>query len=165
MALVVETKDIKIYQGEAKDWLGFEPIDLVFTNPYGPLPRSLYGHPMVIHQWVHRRKEAEEWTGNKLTHHIGIWNRNKEAFWSANILPKDRHFVDIGEFVPEQPGWYPEAMVRRLLKMYGRDGWTIWDGFMGRGTVGKVAVELGMKYVGIERLSSHITIAREYLNV
>jgi DNA methylase len=160
---IVRTDQLTIYHGLAKDWEGEEPIDLVFTNPYGKLPPSLHQHPMIIHQWIHRRHQAEEWCGNKLTHCIGAWNKNKEAFWSANM--DQTIFVNIREFVPETPGWYPEAMVRRLLRTFGRPGQTVWDGFMGRGTVGKIALELDMKYVGVEELSAHILIAREYLNV
>lgn len=161
--LVVSTRNITIYKGLAQDWKGTEPIDLVFTNPYGALPESLQMHPMVIHQWIHRRHQAEKWCGNKLVHCVGAWNKGKEAFWTANM--DQRVFVPISEFVPEPEGWYPEAMVARLLKTFGRPGYTIWDGFMGRGTVGKIAIELGMNYVAVEELDAHIAIAREYLHV
>lgn len=162
MKPIVATDTITIFQGEARDWTG-HGIDLVFTNPYGPLPAGLRDHPMVIHQWIHRKAEAEIWCGNALDHCVGTWNRFREAFWSANIDPEQ--CVSIDEFVPEQPGWYPEEMARRLLTVFGEPGMTVWDGFMGRGTVGKIAVELGMQYVGVERLDSHLAIAREYLNV
>lgn len=163
MTLVVQTKDITIYQGDAQDWPGHEHIDIVITNPYGPLPISLRHHPMVIHQWVHRKRAAEEWSRNRLTHLVSKWNHKKEAFWSANIDQKIIMHLD--DYVPEQPGWYPEEMALQIVKVFGRPGQTIWDGFMGRGTVGKVATQLGMKYVAVEQLSKHISIAREYLNV
>lgn len=163
MRPVVSTESVTLYLGDAENWPGVEPIDLVFTNPYGPLPLGLRDHPMVIHQWAHRKRQAEAWTRNRLTHVVGSWNRKKEVFWSANIDQKIT--VNIEEFVPEQPGWYPEEMAERLLKVFGRPGYTIWDGFMGRGTVGKIARKLGMKYVGVEQLPEHLTLAREYLNV
>ncbi len=163
MIRVAQTDMLTLYHGNAQDWEGEEHIDLVFTNPYGPLPVSLQDHPMIIHQWVHRKRAAEAWCRNKLTHTVGLWNHNREAFWSANM--EQRITVNVAEFVPEQPGWYPEAMAMRLLKVFGRPGFTIWDGFMGRGTIGKMANKLNMRYVGVEQLDAHLSIAREYLNV
>jgi hypothetical protein len=159
---IVQTADITIYQGEAAHWSGLETVDLVLTNPYGFLPLGLASYPMVIHQWVHRRQEAEIWCYNELRHCVGMWNDSREAFWSAH-LPEIT--VDVCGFRPEPGGWYPEDMVRRLLMAYATEGQTIWDGFMGRGTVAKIARELGLKYIGVERLSAHIEIAREYLGV
>jgi hypothetical protein len=159
---IIRTDSLVIYQGEAIDWPGEEHIDLVFTNPYGPLPTSLHGHPMVIHQWVHNHRQAELWCGNRLKHCVGLWNRNREAFWSTIT----QHLsVDIAAFVPEEAGWYPEEMVRRLLTVFGRPGFTVWDGFMGRGTIGKITLEYGMSYVGIERLSAHVALALDYLEI
>lgn len=163
MERVVQTENMTIYKGNAVDWKGDEAIDLVFTNPYGRLPKNLIDHPMVIHQWAHRRRQAEEWVGTKFAYTIGEWNRKRETFWGVNMT--QRITVNIEEFVPEPMGWYPEAMVERLMKVFGRPGYTIWDGFMGRGTVGKIATEMGMKYVAVEQLPSHIKIAREYLGV
>jgi hypothetical protein len=163
MIPVVQTKDITIYQGDAQDWDAREHIDIVITNPYGPLPLSLRHHPMVIHQWIHRKREAEQWCRNPLRHLISKWNHEKEAFWSANMEQKILMHLD--DYVPEQQGWYPLAMALQIVKVFGRPGMTIWDGFMGRGTIGRAAVSLGMKYVGVEQLPHHITLAREYLDV
>lgn len=160
---IVRTSELVLYHGLAQDWDGKEEIDLVFTNPYGPMPKSLVNHRMVIHQWVHRKREAERWCGNDLRHCIGTWNIGREAFWSANIFPEV--VVDIARFRPEDAGWYTEEMVKELLTVFGRPGWTIWDGFMGRGTIGKIALSLGMRYVGVEELERHLIIARRYLDV
>lgn len=163
MIQIVSTDQCTIYQGDAQDWPGDENVDIVITNPYGPLPMSLQHHPMVIHQWIHRKRAAEQWCRNPLRHLISKWNHEKEGFWSANIAPPVIMHLD--DYVPEQPGWYPEEMALQLVKVFARPGQTIWDGFMGRGTVGKMAMHLGMKYVGVEQLPAHIKIAREYLDV
>jgi len=135
MERIISTPDITIYQGLAAEWPGDEHIDLVFTNPYGYLPSSLVNHPMVLHQWIHRKRQLEVWAENLLTHCVGVWNHEREAFWSAHY---PRRTIDISEFVPEPGGWYPEDLVRRLLPQFVCPGQTVWDGFMGRGTVAKV---------------------------
>lgn len=159
---VVQTPDVIIYHGKAEQWQGKEKIDLVLTNPYGPMPPNLIDHPMVIHQWVHRKAEAMRWSLNTLRHCVGTWNGGREAFWSGNM---PEQVVDISEFVPEPGGWYPEAMVRRLLTAFAVEGQTVWDGFMGRGTVAKICREMGLKYVGVEELSAHVALALDYLEI
>lgn len=163
--LVIDTPDIKIYEGLAEQWEGREHVDLVLTNPYGPMPTGLRGTPMIIHQWVHRKEEAERWCGNKLDFLVGTWNKGQEAFWSANIEHPTEMSGLIGAYNPEPGGWYPEHMVRMILQHFALPGQTIWDGFMGRGTVGKIARELGMHYIGVEQLPTHIALARGFLSL
>lgn len=161
MKLVYDTPDCRIYEGLAEDWHGDEQIDVVFTNPYGALPRSLHRHPMIIHQWLHRKAQAEAWCGNALPFLVSVWNRGQEAFWTANT--KHPMTVDLEEFVPVSPGWYPEELVRRIFDAYIVPGTTVWDGFMGRGTIAKVAHENGVRYIGVEQLPNHIELALRYL--
>ena len=167
---VVQTDTMTLYLGDAADWPGRylipEHVDLILTNPYGPLPIALNGFPLIAHQWRHRKAEAEIWCHTALTHEVGRWNQGREAFWSAN-LPDDlaAKTVDLSAYAPEPGGWYPEQLVRDLLTVFAKPGMTIFDGFMGRGTVGKIAVEMGMRYIGVEQLESHLALARLYLNV
>lgn len=160
--LVIAGDGVRVYHGKAEDWDGGESIDLVFTNPYGPMPAALRDTPALYHQWVHRKPELERWVGRGDLELVGTWNDGREAFWCANLpcIP-----VDVSEFRPEHGGWYPLELVRRLLAVYGQPGMTIFDGFMGRGTVGKVARELGMNYVGVEELAAHLGLAVEYLGI
>ena len=161
--LVLDTPDIRIYHGLAEDWRGPEQIDFVFTNPYGPLPVSLFRKPMIIHQWVHRKNEAEHWCGNRLDTLIGLWNDGREAFWAANL--PDAHPLALAKFKPEPGGWYPEELVWRIFDAHIERGQTVWDGFMGRGTIAKIARYLKSPYVGVEQLAKHIDIAKDYLGL
>lgn len=176
--LVMETPHVRLYRGKAETWRGPEMIDLVFTNPYGPLPASLHHMPMIVHQWVHRADELRAWIGGAELHVLSGWNRDdagtfRECFYMANmeagdgepIIERLREEGGIAEFKPEPGGWYHEGMVRRLLASVdtGLRPFTIWDGFCGRGTVGKVAVSMGMKYVGVDQLDTHLTLAKNFL--
>lgn len=155
-----------IYHGEAVDWPGAEPIDLVLTNPYGPLPRSLEGKPMLLHQWAHRRSELASWAcvPESALQLVGSWNDDRECFWALNMPPLGGKTLGaMRGFRPEPGGWYPLELPVLLLEMFGRAGDVVWDGFMGRGTVGLAAYLRGMRYVGVEQLESHITLARDYL--
>lgn len=177
--LVIESPHLKIYHGRAEDWQGDEQVDLVFTNPYGPLPRQLAGVPMILHQWVHRSDELAKWVGvdEGDLQLLGKWNRDREAFWCLNMAPFP---VKIAQFSPEPGGWYPPWMVDEILGQYWarRQGWTdeaykarngrpftIWDGFMGRGTLARIlrARDFRTVFVGVEELGAHIDLAAEYL--
>lgn len=163
--LVHQAPGLRIYRGEAVDLpddVTAMSVDLVLTNPYGPLPPALHSKPMLIHQWRHRKAEAERWCGNALAE-ISGWNDDREVFWCANlgaVIP-----VDLHDLRPEPPGWYPLDLPLRLLRAYGSPGITVWDGFMGRGTVARACRELGMQYIGVERLQQHLDIAFDYLGV
>ena len=52
-----------------------------------------------------------------------------------------------------------------LIEMYTSPGQTVWDGFMGRGTIGKMCIETGRKYVGVEELPQHVGLALDYLEL
>lgn len=165
MERIINTPDACLYLGRAEDWPNIEYVDLVLTNPYGPLPIGLQKTPMVIHQWEHRQSDAEKWCGNRLDYRIGTWNRGREAFWAARFAPRVPPNVYLDDLVPEKAGWYPEDLVRRICEKYVKPGMVVWDGFMGRGTVGKFVRAAGARYIGVEQLPEHMALAREFLNV
>lgn len=163
-----QSEELTIYHGNAEDWPGEERVDLVLTNPYGPLPASLYGAPMIVHQWDYNRVLLQRWIGGAELELISLWNNGREAFWAANMPPLQ---LDLTGFRPEPGGWYPlEVPVRLLQAWWERDAdrsrkATIWDGFMGRGTVAKAALSMRQHYVGVEQLGVHIEIAAKYLGL
>ncbi len=161
--LLVDSPGLRIYHGKAEEWAGQEPIDFVFTNPYGPMPRCLRRTPMIIHQWVKNKVAAETWCGNELPFLVSLWNKDQEAFWGANL--PFRYPLDLRTYTPVSPGWYPEGLVQDIFEAYLRPGMTVWDGFMGRGTIAKIAQEQSVNYVGVEELSKHIAIAARYLDL
>lgn len=178
--LVIQSPGLKIYHGHAETWPGAETIDLVFTNPYGPLPRSLAGKPMIVHQWTRRLEELAAWchtTPEKLRP-LGTWNRGREGFYTLNLEPFP---VNIERFNPEPGGWYPPWLVDEIFGQFWAHRWydpekeeerrkadhkfTVWDGFMGRGTLARVmgARSHELRFVGVEELGRHIDVALEYL--
>lgn len=160
MKQIYADASLTLYQGEAADYPGPAP-DLILTNPYGPM--GLRATPALLHQWVHRQGELERWTGRQDLQLVGTWNDGREAFWASGMAARP---VDLSDLRPEPGGWYPEALVNRLLAAYAPAiGSTVWDGFMGRGTVAQVARARGLRYIGIERLAAHLRLAQAYLGL
>lgn len=151
--------------GDSVDYLG--DADLVFSHLYGPLPPQLIGKPAIINVFGNKREKAEEWCGAAL-HEVSKWgNGLTNTIYVANRTVPN---VDLSAFVEDEfepgRGWFPEEMVRLLFtwsQIFTDD--TVFDGFMGRGTVGKIALDVGFRFVGIDRDPARVDIAREYLNV
>lgn len=166
---------ITVEQGDASNWQG--DADAVFTHPYAPLPASLHGKPSIINlfhpqgQWEKLRKyQAEEWLGDHDIHQIGQWGRGlRNTVYVANLEPRKVKLDDLieDEFEPNI-GWFPLELPFRLLKAYAdiiKPGMTVWDGFCGRGSVGKVCQEFGTSYIGLDVDPSRVKLAREYLGL
>lgn len=58
------------------------------------------------------------------------------------------------------PCQFPEELARRLILAFSDEGDTVMDPFMGSGTVGAVAKELGRNFVGIEMSDTFMKIAK-----
>jgi hypothetical protein len=158
---------ITLICANASQWSGPIP-DLVFTNPYAPFPACVRGVPAIISLFEgkgDRKALGEEWLGVPLTK-LGRWGDGLKN--SIYITPNmSRRNVKISDLVCEPGhGWMPLELPLRLLDAYThklRDGAVIWDGFCGRGTIGKAALMLGYSYIGIDNNPARIEIARAYL--
>jgi len=149
---------------DASQWSG--DADLIFTGPYAPLPECLRGKPAIISNFAHRKELCERHIGGEL-HEFGSGSNGlRSRIWVSNlpIIKIDLEDLIEEEFVPGR-GWFPLDLPLRLLSVYGRKGMTIWDGFMGRGTVGKACQMLDMNFIGLDIDPDRVQIAREYLNI
>lgn len=142
------------YEGEA---------DFVFSHLYGPLPAHLIGLPIIANQ-IGTKKEAERWAGCKLAK-VGEWGRRiKNEVYVGNMESRP---IDLDGLIEEEIrpgiGFFPLELVLRLLVEFSWLGALVFDGFMGRGTVGKAALELGMEFVGIDIDHDRVKMAQAYL--
>lgn len=61
----------------------------------------------------------------------------------------------------EHPAIFPEALARDHILSWSNEGDTVLDPFLGSGTTGKVALQIGRKFIGIEREPSYLEIAQQ----
>ena len=166
---VIDQPGLRLGLGDSFNYQG--DADLVFTDIYGPLPPQLIGKPAIINCFGSKKARAEEWCGAELqdvskwarglTNTIYVANFNSDWAWPsvANLIED--------EIAPGR-GWFPEALVDVLLanlpgSLRFQSALTVFDGFMGRGTVGRVARQKDMQFVGIDRDPARVTIAKGYL--
>lgn len=157
---------VRLSRGDARLWEG--EADLVFTHPYGPIPECLKGRPMLLNLFGDKLEQATRWAGADLEV-VSRWGKGlRNTLYCANV---ERRAVDLTDLVEDNTGlepgkgWFPLELPMRVLRAYGEPGWTVWDGFMGRGTVGRACQIRGLSYIGIDIDPQRVEIARKYLGM
>lgn len=81
----------------------------------------------------------------------GEFVRNKRDVWAIPTQPvSDAHFAT-----------YPEKLVEPCILAGSREGGIVLDPFFGSGTTGRVAVQHGRKFLGIELNPDYVEIAKK----
>ena len=165
--------DCVLICGDASTYSG--RADFIFTHPYASIPVQLRELPAIINlftppgQREAREAQAMDWLDSLLAP-IGSWGRGgTNTVYVSNLEVRALDLSDLVE-VEIEPGrgWFPLDLPARLLDLYADElpaGSVVWDGFCGRGTVGKAALQRGLRYVGIDRDEQRIHIARDYLGL
>lgn len=163
---MVDQPGLRLGLGDSVNYEG--DADLVFSHLYGPLPKQLIGKPAIINLYGNKKAKAEEWCGAELFE-VSKWAKGlTNTIFVANmpIVPAhDLRGLIEDEFTPGR-GWFPEELCEVMLTGSPalRYGGVVFDGFMGRGTVGRVARRLGNQFVGIDRDPSRVEIAKDYIS-
>lgn len=63
------------------------------------------------------------------------------------------------------PAVFPESIARDHILSWSNEGDTVFDPFTGSGTTGKMALQQGRKFIGIERDPSYFAIAQQRISV
>ena len=129
----------------------------VFWPWYGPAPADDFGAVHIWHKAVPIHPNSK--TGNIAGHHyerIFAYNCGKksEVFRHAAIMP---NFAACADEFAEHPTQKPLSLTLALVSRL--KGETILDPFMGSGTTGVAAVQMGRKFIGIEREPKYFDIA------
>jgi hypothetical protein len=161
MQWVVDRPGLKLGLGNSQTFDG--DADLVFTHPYCILPKCLKGKPAIINIVTQKKAMAEAWVGAELVEVTTWGGKVQNTVYVANMEPVEVDCTDLveDEFQPRR-GWFPLELPLRLLRAFRASG-TIWDGFMGRATIGRACEALGLGYIGIDMNPERVAIAREYL--
>jgi len=94
------------------------------------------GHEMMVAAWY--GKGHSSWNGGGKP---GVFTYNKNTVGS------------------EHPTQKPLPLMKRLVELFTNEGQTILDPFMGSGTTGVAAVQMGRDFIGIEREEKYFDIA------
>lgn len=164
---MVDHPGLRLGLGDSVNYTG--DADLVFSHLYGPLPKQLIGKPAIINLYGNKKAIAEEWCGAEL-HEVSKWAKGlTNTVYVANVGPISK--VDLtdlieDEFAPRR-GWFPLELCLRMfdavLRGTASSGDLVFDGFMGRGTVGRMCQSVGVGFAGIDRDPERVQIAKEYL--
>jgi DNA modification methylase len=154
--------------------------DIIWSKP-NPMPESVTDRPTKAHEYVFLltksaryfydadavAEPAQDWgtrdrtngkyhsEGTGLNPHTGLLRsydtRNLRSVWSIATQPySGAHFATM-----------PPELARRCIKAGSKAGDTILDPFSGSGTTGKVALELGRRYIGLELNPAYIELSQE----
>jgi hypothetical protein len=155
----IDKPELKIGLGDSINYNG--DADLVFSHLYGPLPPQLIGKPAIVNLYGNKKERAEQWVQAELIE-VSKWGRGlTNTIYAVNHAAPELDLSDLTEEEFERGrGWMPVELPLRVLKHYSG---VVWDGFMGRGTIGKVARDLGLSFVGIDRDPKRVALAMEYI--
>lgn len=171
---------ITLINGDSSKYTG--TADLVFTNPYAPLPKQLHKTPAIINLFAPTRTDMvtrKDWAqrrflgGAKLVP-VSRWGHHHlNQVFVANMPVVEVDLTDLVEDTTDAPpgwGWFPHALVIRMLRAYGlenggeRKRRLVWDGFAGRGTVGVGCAAMGYDFIGIEKDLAIYQLMQRYLH-
>lgn len=168
---VVDKPGVRLGLGDSVNYDG--DADLVFTHLYGPLPKQLIGKPAIVNLYGNKREAAERWCGAELVE-VSKWGRGlTNTVYVANIdagpaalrCHWEAALPDFRDLQEDADGWFPDELCMRCLRAWGGGMLpvTVFDGFMGRGSVGRACAQLGLNFVGIDRNPDRVEMAAEYL--
>lgn len=172
----------RLYTGDSSRWKAEdgELPDVVFSTIYGPLPKELHHLPMIIniyhpvgHSWKERWTERREWCGGESEFEvISCWGGDlRNTVYSYNLPKRMRRLNALKEdlsAVSFNTGWFPVRLPLEVMDLYSdifKPGVTVWDGFCGRGTVGKACQMLDLNFIGVEIDPVHMREAQAFLGV
>ena len=163
-----------------------EPVDLVCTDP--PYGIGIAANPVrqkhekldwdaappsddLIAQCIAAGQNAIVWGGNYFrlppTQRILVWDKMQPADFSLAMLemawtnltgPAKMYKQSVTSYPKEHPTQKPDGLMKWCLSFLP-DAQTILDPFMGSGTTGVAAVQMGRDFIGIEREEKYFDIA------
>ena len=126
--------------------------DIVWNKP-NCQPESVKDRPTRSHEYLFLFSKSEHY---RYDHRAvrGPNNRNTRTVWDINTFAiRAAHFAT-----------FPPALVKPCIGLSTRTGDLVLDPFIGSGTTGVVAYDLGRRFVGIELNPEYIHIAERRLN-
>jgi site-specific DNA-methyltransferase (cytosine-N4-specific) len=125
--------------------------DCIWNKPNAQ-PESVKDRPTRSHEYLFLLSKSERYIYNDDVER-GPNDRRLRTVWDintqANGIP---HFAT-----------FPPALVRRCLSLTTSEGAWVLDPFIGSGTTGVVALQMGLRVVGVELNPEYVSIASELM--
>ena len=131
--------------------------DIIWHKP-NCQPESVKDRLTVSHEYLFMFSKEERYQFDqeaiRETRKDGAGFKNKRSVWSINTEAyADAHFAV-----------FPTELVRPCILAGSRAGDVVLDPFLGAGTVGLVAAELGRRCIGIELNEDYVVMARRRIS-
>jgi modification methylase len=149
--------------GSALQDLGFWLLNDVVWRKSNPMPnfkgtRFANAHETLI--WAAKSRGARRYTFNYDALKTANDDIQMRSDWTLPLCTGEERLKD-ETGAKAHPTQKPEALLHRVILASTRPGDLILDPFFGTGTTGAAARRLGRHYVGIERETQYVKLARE----
>ena len=114
-------------------------------------------HPNALNRGGNRSADGAK---KKRSHE----NRTGSNKISGNIWYMPRSSKSGDAESRKHPATFPEQLAHDHIISWSNEGDTVFDPFMGSGTTGKMANELGRKFTGIEKVEEYYKISQNRLS-
>ena len=143
--------------------LGFWILNDVVWRKTNPMPnfkgaRFTNAHETLI--WAAKGRGAKRYTFNYDAMKMANDELQMRSDWTFPLCTGEERLKD-ETGAKAHPTQKPEALLHRVLLASTRPGDIVLDPFFGTGTTGAAARRLGRRYVGIERETDYVELARE----
>lgn len=150
---------------------GFSAVGALRTR-YAPVYEYMFvwskGSPKAFNPI---KDKPNKWAGEVRKH---VMNRQKDGSTKAStgyVMADFGQRYNIWEVTPQRqrgegnhPAPFPEALARDHILSWSSTGDTVFDPFLGSGTTGKMALQHGRNFIGIERDEGYFKIAQDRIN-
>ncbi len=126
--------------------------DIVWNKP-NCQPESVKDRPTRSHECVFLLTKSERYLYNQ-GEVRGPNNRNVRTVWDINTEPCPLAHGAV----------FPRSLIKPCLALGSCPGDLVLDPFLGSGTTGVVAIEMGRRFVGIELNPEYVSIAEDRLH-
>ncbi len=152
--------------GVAVQDLGFWILNDVIWRKSNPMPnfkgtRFTNAHETMI--WAAKGRGAKRYTFNYDAMKMANDDVQMRSDWTLPLCTGDERIKNAaGE--KAHPTQKPEALLHRVILSSTKPGDVVLDPFFGVGTTGAAAKRLGRQFVGIERETEYVEIARDRIS-
>lgn len=136
-----------------------EHVDLIFTQVYAEL--LIKRHLGILTPMVLMGRPGKElYRLSSMLHPVGKMFVPKVHYLYTYMLGDLD--IRLADYAPEN-GFWPLDFCVDVLDQTTEPGDLVLDPFMGRGTVGRAAKQLGRRFIGIDKNPERVKMAEEYI--